>query len=68
MLHVGVNGLINWLIINWLINNPWRFERVALYTSYSSRESAELPNSFIFNLSCLIFTSLGTGGEASYYI
>ena len=44
------------------------FERVALYTSYSSRESAELPNSFIFNLSHLIFTSPGTGGKASYYI
>ena len=46
----------------------WSPERVALYTSYISRESAELPNSFIFNLSHSIFTSPGMGSEASYYI
>ena len=34
-----------------IFTNPWLFERVALYTFYSSRESAQLPNSFILNLS-----------------
>ena len=35
--------------------NPWHFERVTLYTFYSFRESAQLPKSFILNLSHSIF-------------